>query len=111
MRRQQGRLLNNEVSKVLRSLSVQLEPENQAETPVRDAYRYLDQRRANLDYQGARARKLPIGSGEIESAHRHLIQKRLKLSGSWWKETNAQALITLRTARANNCWQAYWSKN
>jgi hypothetical protein len=111
VRRQQGRLLNNQVSKVLRSLSRHLEPENQAETPVRDAYRYLDQRRAHLDYQGARARKLPIGSGEIESAHRHLIQKRLKLSGSWWKETNAQALITLRTARANNCWETYWSKN
>jgi hypothetical protein len=111
VRRQQGRLLNNQVSKVLRSLSAHLEPENQTETPVRSAYRYIDQRRAHLDYQGARQRKLPIGSGEIESAHRHLIQKRLKLSGSWWKETNAQALITLRTARANQCWETYWTKN
>jgi len=112
VRRQQGRLLNNQVSKVLRSLSPHLEvPSKEQETPVRDAYRYLDQRRAHLDYQGARKRKLPIGSGEIESAHRHLIQKRLKLAGSWWKETNAQALITLRTARANLCWETYWSKN
>jgi hypothetical protein len=111
VRRQQGRLLNNQASKVLRSLSRQLEPESQAETPVRDAYRYIDQRRANLDYRNAREKKLPIGSGEIESAHRHLIQKRLKLSGSWWKETNAQAVITLRTARANQCWETYWSEN
>lgn len=111
VRRQQDRLLNNQVSKVLRSLSQHLESENPAETPVRDAYRYIDQRRANLDYRSAREKKLPIGSGEIESAHRHLIQKRLKLSGSWWKETNAQAVITLRTARANQCWETYWSKN
>lgn len=111
VRRQQGRLLNNQLSKVLRSLSTHLEPPSQQETPVRDAYRYLDQRRAHLDYQGARQRKLPIGSGEIESAHRHLIQKRLKLSGSWWKETNAETLITLRTARANLCWDRYWNKN
>jgi hypothetical protein len=112
VRRQQGRLLNNQVAKVLRSLINHLEPDNRLqETPVRDAYRYLVQRKANLDYQGARQRKLPIGSGEIESAHRHLIQKRLKLSGSWWKETNAQALITLRTARANHCWDTYWNKN
>jgi hypothetical protein len=111
VRRQQDRLLNNQASKVLRSLSKHLEVENQAETPVRDAYRYISQRRANLDYRGSRERNLPIGSGEIESAHRHLIQKRLKLSGSWWKETNAQALITLRTARANQCWEPYWSKN
>jgi hypothetical protein len=111
VRRQQGRLLNNQLSKVLRSLSAHLEAPGQEDTPVRDAYRYLDQRRPHLDYQGARKRKLPIGSGEIESAHRHLIQKRLKLSGSWWKETNAQAMITLRTARANLCWETYWSKN
>lgn len=112
VRRQQGRLLNNQLSKVLRSLSPHLEPQNSTqETPVRDAWRYLDQRSANLDYQRARQRKLPIGSGEIESAHRHLIQKRLKLPGSWWKETNAQALITLRTARANHCWESYWNKN
>jgi hypothetical protein len=111
VRRQQGRLLNNQASKVLRSLSQQLEPESQAETPVRDAYRYINQRRANLDYRNAREKKLPIGSGEIESAHRHLIQKRLKLAGAWWKETHAQAVITLRTARANQCWETYWSEN
>lgn len=112
VRRQQGRLLNNQLPKVLRSLSPHLEPEGRPqETPVRAAQRYLDQRSAQLDYQGARERKLPIGSGEIESAHRHLIQKRLKLSGAWWKETNAQALITLRTARANQCWETYWAKN
>lgn len=112
VRRQQGRLLNNQLPKVLRSLSPHLEPEQSPqETPVRAAHRYLDQRRDQLDYQGARERKLPIGSGEIESAHRHLIQKRLKLSGAWWKETNAQALITLRTARANQCWETYWTKN
>ena len=112
VRHQQARLLNNQWTKVLRSLSAHLEPEAPAqETPVRAAYRDLDERRKNLDYQGARKRKLPIGSGEIESAHRHLIQKRLKLSGAWWKETNAQALITLRTARANQCWETYWAKN
>lgn len=110
--RQQGRLLNHQLPKVLRSLSDHLEPQDrQQETPVRDAYRYLDQRKAHLDYQGARKSNLPIGSGEIESAHRHLIQKRLKLAGSWWKEINAQAMITLRTARANQCWEAYWAKN
>lgn len=112
LRRQQGRLLNNQVAKVLRSLRQHLEPEpGPQETPVRDAHRYLDQRKAHLDYQSARQRQLPIGSGEIESTHRHLIQKRLKLSGAWWKETNAQALITLRTARANHCWNTYWTKN
>lgn len=108
-RRQQGRLLENKVDGVLRSLARRLEPEGQAEAPVRAAWRYLSERRAHLDYAGARARELPIGSGEVEGGHRHVVQARLKLSGSWWRETNAQAMLQLRTARANNLWDHYWS--
>jgi len=49
-----------------------------------------------------------IGSGEIESGHRHVIQKRLKLAGAWWKQTNAQAMLNLRCARTNNQWSHHW---
>lgn len=113
LRRQQSRLLSNRGSKVLKALKGSLEPPatpTQA-APIRTAYRYIQERLAYLDYQGARRVGYPIGSGEIESAHRHLIQKRLKLSGSWWKETNAQVLLNLRTARANGCWTQYWNQN
>lgn len=107
--RQQGRLLENKVTAVLRALTPHLEPEGVAEAPVRAAHRYLSERRAHLDYAGARAAGLEIGSGEIESGHRHLIQQRLKLAGGWWKETNAEAMLGLRVARANRLWQRYWS--
>jgi Uncharacterised protein family (UPF0236) len=107
-RRQQGRLLNNQGGKVLRSLQPHLEAPNTQEAPVRAAHRYLTERHDCLDYAGARTRNLPIGSGEIESGHRHVIQKRLKLAGGWWKETNAQAMLNLRTARANHQWRQYW---
>jgi len=108
-RRQQGRLLNNEIQKVLRSLEQYVEPAEVKEAPVRTAYNYLSERRDYLDYAGARAKDLPIGSGEIESGHRHVIQQRLKLSGCWWKEVNAQAMLNLRTARANHLWNQHWS--
>jgi hypothetical protein len=111
LRRQQGRLLNNQWSKVLRSMENHREPAGMKEAPVRAAYRYLRERTQHLDFQKARKRKLPIGSGEIESAHRHVIQKRLKLAGSWWNETNAQTMLNLRTARANYDWNAYWNPN
>jgi hypothetical protein len=111
LRRQQGRLLNNQWRKVLRSMEHHQEPPGQEEAPVRSAYRYLLERSQHLDFEGARKRKLPIGSGEVESSHRHLVQKRMKLSGSWWKEPNAQTMLSLRTARANNDWLAYWSSN
>ncbi len=107
-RRQQGRLLNNQSAKVLRSLEPHLELLASPEAPVRAAHRYLTERRHCLDYVGARSRDLSIGSGEIESGHRHLIQKRLKVAGAWWKETHAQAMLNLRTARANNQWSQHW---
>jgi hypothetical protein len=50
-----------------------------------------------------------LGSGEIESGHRHVVQQRLKLAGSWWKESNAEKMLGLRVARANQLWQRYWS--
>lgn len=107
-RRQQGRLLNNQSGKVLRSLQPHLEPPDTEQAPVSAAHRYLSKRLDCLDYAGARASDLPIGSGEIESGHRHVIQKRLKLAGAWWKTTNAQAMLNLRSARANNQWSHHW---
>ena len=109
LRRQQARLLNHQWGKVLRSLKPHSEPAGKNDAPVSAAYRYLDQRSDHLDYAAAHKRKLPIGSGEIESAHRHLVQKRLKLAGSWWKDTNAQRMLNLRAARENNYWHAYWN--
>lgn len=107
--RQQGRLLNNQSAKVLRSMEPHQEAAGAAETPVRDACRYLNERQNHLDYAAARHHKLPIGSGEIESGHRHVIQHRLKLAGAWWKEINLEPMLQLRVARANRHWAAYWS--
>ena len=77
---------------------------------MRDAHRYLRNRLHQLDYAGARAQNLPIGSGEIESGHGHVIQDRLKLTGCWWKESNAEAMLGLRVARSNDIWDSYWKR-
>lgn len=107
--RQQGRLLNNQRDKVLRTLRPHQEPEGIEVAPVRAAYRYLSERAGHLDYQTARQNELPIGSGEIQSGHRPVVQQRLKLSGCWWKETHAGARLNLRVARANDLGSTYWS--
>ncbi len=109
--RQQGRLLENKVTAVLCALKPHRESGTAESQPVNAAYQYLHKRREQLDYAGARRQSLPIGSGEIESGHRHVIQQRLKLAGAWWKETHAQAMLNLRVARTNNLWNSYWSKN
>lgn len=48
------------------------------EAPVKAAVRYLQNRRGKLDYPFAVKNELSVGSGLIEGAPRHLIQKRLK---------------------------------
>jgi hypothetical protein len=106
---QQQFLQENKVQEVLRSLEAALEPAAQKDAPVRGAHHYIRTRQEHMDYAGARAAGLPIGSGEIESAHRHVLQKRLKIAGAWWLEGNAEAMLQLRTLRANGDWSKYWS--
>lgn len=108
-KRQQERLKSNRVEKVLAELAGHLEEEGEeGEAPVRGCWRYLSNRLGNLDYQGALAAGLPIGSGEVESGNRRVIQARLKRSGAWWKEENAEAMLALRTLRASGQWESYW---
>jgi hypothetical protein len=107
LHKQQARLLTNRLAPVLRTLEKHIEPEHAEEAPVRTAHRYLRERSGHLDYAGARAKGLPVGSGEIESGHRHVIQHRLKIAGGWWTERNAESMLQMRVARANNWWDAY----
>ena len=112
MKQQKRRLKRNQVKAVLKSLKPHLEPENlpDEKAPIRACYRYLIKRPGQFNYQNAIADDLPIGSGEIESAHRYVIQERLKLSGCWWKLENAMTMLALRVLRANGDWDSYWQK-
>ncbi len=76
--------------------------------PVRVCQRYLSARRTQLDYSRALAHGLPIGSGEIESAHRHVAQQRLKRPGAWWRIEHAEHMLALRIMRINGDWEGYW---
>lgn len=107
---QKGLLLENKVQEVLQTLESHLEPLPQKHAPVRGAHQYMDKRKDHMDYKGARAAGLPIGSGEVESGHRHVIQQRLKIAGAWWTLPNAEAMLQLRTTRANHDWDRYWTE-
>lgn len=110
LHRQQALLLQNQVTEVLCRLAQHLEPAQQEEAPVRSAHGYISGRQQYMDYAGARAAGLPIGSGEVEGGHRHVLQKRLKIAGAWWLERNAEWMLQLRTLRANGDWDKYWAK-
>lgn len=108
---QKDRLKAGQLDAVMATLDPHLEIDaGDGDKPVRDCYRYIANRPGQFDYPGAIAANLPIGSGEVESAHRFVIQKRLKLPGSWWAPANAQAMLNLRCLRANHRWNDYWTK-
>jgi hypothetical protein len=107
---QREALKANRHDQVIAELATRLEPEQvpDEQAGVRRAHRYLSKRIPQLDYQDAIARNLPVGSGLIESGNRHVLQKRLKLPGAWWKPDNAHAMAQLRTCRANGNWESLW---
>lgn len=113
MAEQKERLKTRRAKEVIETLQLHLEersvPEENA--PVRRCHRYLSNRLDQLDYQDALSKKLPIGSGEIESAHRYIVQQRLKRPGAWWLAANADHMLALRINRANGKWQEYWAQS
>lgn len=104
---QKDRLKVNQAPAILETLAPFIQAEND-DDPVTACDRYLRNRLDQLDYQGAIAQGLPIGSGEIESAHRYIIQERLKLPGAWWSPVHIETMLALRLNRANQEWEAYW---
>jgi hypothetical protein len=51
---------------------------------------------------------LPIASGVIEGACRHLIKDRLDLSGARWSLQGAEAILKLRAIKSSGDLEAYW---
>ena len=110
---QKQQMKTNQTTTVLNALQPHIEPDAipDERAPVRCCSRYITNREGQFNYQGALDKDLPIGSGEIESAHRYLIQDRLKIAGAWWDEDNARNMISLRILRANGDWEEYWKNN
>jgi hypothetical protein len=108
---QQARLKRGAVEKIIKGLEEYLEPAGTAEelAPVTNAHRYLNNRTDCLDYPRALKLGLPIGSGLIESAHRHVLQARLKKAGAAWLISSAERIANLRVLRANGQWRELWN--
>jgi hypothetical protein len=51
----------------------------------------------------------PLGSGEIESAHRHIPLERLDIPGACWHPDSINPMVALRVVRANAQWNDFWA--
>lgn len=108
---QKEALKTSRLDTVLQALAPHIEAPgiNDEQAPVRRCHRYLSARSNHLNYREALANDLPIGSGEIESAHRYIVQQRLKRPGAWWLVEHADQVLALRINRQNGEWDAYWA--
>jgi hypothetical protein len=91
---------------VLKQLRVQntSEPNDR----LRQFIGYLIRFQDAVNYDRYRELGYPIGSGEVESAHRSIPQKRLKLPGACWHPDSINPMLALRVVRANEWWNDYW---
>ena len=96
-----------EVIRLLRNYE-QSANEKAGDNSVKKCLRYIENRPNQFKYKEALAAELPIGSGEIESGNRSVVQKRLKIPGAWWKPETAECMLALRCMRMNGDWARYW---
>jgi hypothetical protein len=69
---------------------------------------YLLKREAQMQYPTYQAAGWPIGSGMVESAHKRVLQARLKGSGMQWTSANVNAMLALRMMIDNQRWEQEW---
>lgn len=69
---------------------------------------YLRRNQDAVDYDRLKTQGYSISSGIVESAHRHVIQQRMKQPGMGWHPDNVDPIVALRLLRANPWWEEYW---
>lgn len=98
-------LLDDKIEEVIGNIAHLPKSGNKKEAQARDnLINYYKGNKKRMLYKTFKEKGLLIGSGAIESAHRTVIQQRLKLSGQRWTQKGAQQIINLRIANKSNNW-------
>ncbi len=98
-------LLNDQVDKVIKRVKA-LDGKTQTKKEAKKKLlTYYGNNTKRMKYKTYKDQGLLIGSGPIESAHRTVIQKRLKQSGQRWTIKGAQFVANLRVANMSQMWE------
>ncbi len=90
------------ISKVIKRLK-QLGEEHKVEE-MEKALVYFEKHLDRMQYASFDAMKLPVGSGQVESAVRRVINLRFKGPGIFWKEQRVEVLMHLRACFKSGRW-------
>lgn len=95
--KQKKDLLNSQVETVI----AEVKATQRSEDEIQALVTYLENHKHQMDYQYYRKQGWMIGSGAIESAHRTVLQVRMKRSGQRWADSGCDNMIKLRVAYKN----------
>lgn len=101
-------ICNGEVEGILEELKDEYSrcPNNRLKRLIGYIGRFFDA----INYNDFKSKGYPIGSGEVESAHKYVPQKRMKLPGACWHPDTINPMLALRVLRANCWWDDYWNE-
>jgi len=97
-------LLSNQVGDVIEDVESQIPKNKEALKAKEQLVGYYKNNQCRMMYQTYKMKGYIIGSGAIESAHRNVVQQRLKLSGQRWTIKGAQEIVNLRACKKSNRW-------
>ena len=75
---------------------------------IRKQAEYFERNKDAVSYGDYRDHGGSTASSEVDSAHRHVVQKRLKIPGAWWHPDNVRNILALRMLKVNRWWDEYW---
>ncbi len=73
----------------------------QSRKPVDIAANYIQNNKERLKYDESLEQGLPIATGVIEGACRHIVKDRMDLTGARWRLISADAVLKLRSLKAS----------
>jgi hypothetical protein len=116
----EGELYNGGVERVITAIQTMAEQVGVAPEGAHELDRrvvlwrnvgYFDDNKSRMKYPEYRDRGMPMGSGVVESACRHVVASRLKGPGMRWDEQGAEAILHLRTLELSGRWDAFWERD
>jgi hypothetical protein len=90
--------------RAMRRLANTLSPGSKRSGVVANAIKYFCFHRTRMCYPDFVAMGLPIGSGNVESAAKNIVQARMKRSGMRWSRDGGQHVHDLRTYLKSGRW-------
>jgi hypothetical protein len=80
----------------------------EAAKTVRLNLEYFRRNALRMQYGRFRQMNLPIGTGAVEGACKHVVQSRFKRPGTRWSQEGLRRMLALKVLRLNEQWERLW---